>query len=357
VVALVAAPRHVRIIPEDHAFSGEPIAVTLRITNRKPLPLAWIGRTITSGVDGTSPDGFTQSAQQGLLAFSWRTSARATSASAAASSCAPGAACTRSARGHALRRPSDSSTNSAKSRAAPASSSTRARCRSMSWGCRREAARRAAAACAYSRIRRAAGIRDYAPGDSLRRIDGNATARLGRLQSRVYDPTSSQHLLLCLNTQTIEPAWAGYIHDLLERAITVAASIARDAYDRRYAVGLLANATVPDADRSIRIPPGRRPEQFIRMLEALALVTPFVLEPLAAQLDREEHRLTAGTTVVVITALMPAGLAASLQRLRRRAHPVAVLSTSGETWPELLGDVVVRDVSRVDAVWSGETEA
>src|SRR4029079_2428790 len=116
---------------------------------------------------------------------------------------------------------------------------------------------------------RVAGVRDYVPGDSLRRIDWNATARLGKLQSRTYDPTRSQHLIVAVNTQTLVPAWSGYIPDLFERAITIAASIARDAYDTRYAVGLLVNSSVLDADRSIRIPPGRRPEQFIRVLEAL----------------------------------------------------------------------------------------
>ncbi len=342
-----------RIIPEDHAFSGEPIAVTLRITNRKPLPLAWIeAHDCFPESIVPSADGFMRSAQQGLLAFSWRTSAAGYQrVSRAVELRAPergmyeiGPAVTRSGDPFGLfdeqREEPRRSRVIVYPRTVPLAE--------LGLPSRRPYGEQPRGLPVFEDPARAAGIRDYTPGDSLRRIDWNATARLGRLQSRVYDPTSSQHLLLCVNTQTIEPAWAGYVHDLLERAITVAASLARDAYDRRYAVGLLANASVPDADRSIRIAPGRRPEQFIRMLEALALVTPFVLEPLAAQLDREEHRLTAGTTVVVVTALMPAGLAASLQRLRRRGHPVAVLSTSGDTWTELLGDIVVRDVSRVE---------
>ena len=31
-----------RVVPEDHAFVGETVAVRLRITNRKPLPMPWI---------------------------------------------------------------------------------------------------------------------------------------------------------------------------------------------------------------------------------------------------------------------------------------------------------------------------
>ena len=129
--------------------------------------------------------------------------------------------------------------------------------------------------------------------------------------------------------------------------LTVAASIARDAYDTRYAIGLLANSSFPDADRAIRIAPGRRPEQFIRVLEALAVVTPFVLTPLATMLDREEHRLSAGTTIAVVTAIMPDDLAATLLRLHRRGHQLVVLTTSGEAWPDLLPGIPVRDVSRV----------
>jgi uncharacterized protein (DUF58 family) len=203
---------------------------------------------------------------------------------------------------------------------------------------------------------RVAGVRDYSPGDALRRIDWNATARLGKLQSRTYEPTSSQHLYVALNTQTLTPAWAGYIAELLERSIAVAASIARDAYDTRYAVGLLANSSFPDADHAIRIAPGRRPEQFIRVLEALAVVTPFVLCSLASMLDREEHRLSAGTTIAVVTATMPDDLAATVLRLSRRGHQLVVLTTSGETWPNLLADVPVRDVSRAGVQFAQRDE-
>ena len=73
---------------------------------------------------------------------------------------------------------------------------------------------------------RIAGLRDYEPGDSFRRVDWNATARVGKLQSRVYDPTSSHHLLICLNTATLTPSWAGFIPELFEGSITIAASLA-----------------------------------------------------------------------------------------------------------------------------------
>ena len=61
-------------------------------------------------------------------------------------------------------------------------------------------------------------------------------------------------------------------------------------------------------------------------------------------LDREEHRLVAGTTVVVVTAIMTPELASTIVRLRRRGHALVVLSTSGDLWQEQLGDTGVREL-------------
>lgn len=345
-----------RYVPEDHGFAGERIAVTLRMTNRKPLPLPWLeSRDHFPASMVTDTTEFALTGDVKVMTLDWRTAAGAYE---------------RVSREVELRCPergmyqigpvqlrsgdpfglfSDEATDERRTRLVVYPRTIALR--DLGLPARRPYGDSPRGVPVFEDPSRVAGIRDYRPGDSLRRVDWNATARLGKMQSRVYEPTSSQHLLVCLNTQTVVPAWAGWIAALLEHSIVVAASIARDAYDRRYSVGLLANSTVPDADRSIRIAPGRRPEQFIRMLEALAIVTPFVLEPLAAMLDREEHALSIGTTVAVVTSIMPAELAATLLRLRRRGHQVVVLSSSGETWAELLGDLPVRDVSQFDKPW------
>src|SRR5262249_9211893 len=97
---------------------------------------------------------------------------------------------------------------------------------------------------------RLVGIRDYRVGDPLKRTDWKATARRGELQSRVYEPSSALHLLVALNVSTLEYVWEGYDPVRLERAISVAGSVARWAFEHRYAVGLLANSSFPGADRA-----------------------------------------------------------------------------------------------------------
>ena len=192
---------------------------------------------------------------------------------------------------------------------------------------------------------RIAGVRDYRSGDPLHRIDWKATARRGELQSRVYEPSATQHLLVALNVDTMEHPWQGFVPELLEESIVVAASVARWAFEHSYAVGLLANGSIPDSDRPVAMAPGRRPDQLARLLEVLGGIGPMTLTALSAVLERESHQLPFGATLAVVTGLMPEPLAAVLRRLHASGQQVVVLSLGDDTWGELLGEVPVRPVS------------
>ncbi len=342
-----------RLIPEDHAFPGARVSMVLRLTNRKLLPLPWLEATeqFPEALASEQPE-LPPGHQPETIRLDWRTSVGANQ---------------RVIRRVELRAPARGIYQIGPVRLRSGDpfgffgeeriDAQRARVivypETVSLPDLRLPARHpygedSGGMPMFEDVSRVAGLREYAPADSLRRIDWKATARSGVLQSRVYEPASSRHLLICLNAQTLVPAWSGYLRDVFERSIVVAASVARDAYDRRFTVGLLSNASVLDADRSIRVAPGRRPEHFIRILEALAMVTPFVLEPLSSLIACEEHRLAVGTTVVAVTGLMTDDLAATLKRLEERGHAVVVLSTAGERFPGLPGDIAVHDLSYID---------
>lgn len=189
---------------------------------------------------------------------------------------------------------------------------------------------------------RVAGLRDYHPGDPLKRIDWKATARSGELRSRVYEPSSSHQLYLLVNIDTLEHSWEGYLKDELEHTISVAASVAVWAAGQRYALGLLANGSFPGADRPIRLPPSRARDQLTRVLEALAVIQPLTMGDLAETVRKEGGRLPAGSTVLVVAALVPPALAAVLQRLAHESHPVALIATSERVETEHLAGIPVQ---------------
>ena len=70
------------------------------------------------------------------------------------------------------------------------------------------------------------GHREYRPSDPMKHIDWKATARLGEMQTRVFEPVVSLNVLIVLNGSTSEFAWQGAHHRLFERAVTAAASAA-----------------------------------------------------------------------------------------------------------------------------------
>ena len=192
---------------------------------------------------------------------------------------------------------------------------------------------------------RVVGVRDYVPGDPLKQIDWAATARAGRLQSRLYEPSRAHAVVVALDVTTLEHTWEGTDPVLLERAVTVAASVARDAFEQKAAVGLITNGALPEGDRAIRLGAGRRPDQLARVLEALAGVNPFAMARLADELEQPGQALSLGATLVVVAAQMPAELAATLQRLRAEGHTIHVVKTSDRVWTQSIEPIPVTDIS------------
>jgi uncharacterized protein (DUF58 family) len=197
---------------------------------------------------------------------------------------------------------------------------------------------------------RIAGLRDYRPGDPMRRIDWKASARRQSLQSRVYEPSGTLHMLIAINVHTLAHSWEGYVPELLERLLSVAASVAQYGFESGYAIGLLANGSYPESDRPMRIPVGRHADQLMRVLEALAVINPLTLTALETSLDSEAQRFPFGATVVCVTARLDIPLAASLTRIAAAGHAVTVLSLAekpfGEQLPAAVRIYELHDVMR-----------
>lgn len=170
------------------------------------------------------------------------------------------------------------------------------------------------------------GIRDYRPDDAPKHIHWRATARRGELQVKVYDPTIAYQWVLFVNVATFEHAWQGTDPELLERVISLAASIAYFAADKKYSIGLVANGTWPESDQRLKILPSRDPNHLRHILEALAAITSFVTTPIEALLRQESAHLSWGATFVVITGIITDSLLAEMLRLRRVGRRLALIS-------------------------------
>lgn len=88
-------------------------------------------------------------------------------------------------------------------------------------------------------------IRPYQPGDLIRDIHWQATARTDEVQVRVHDHTVCTRLLVVLNAQRLDAQWDDYVRDedvpVLEEEIRLAASLCVHSLRSGLAVGFAAN--------------------------------------------------------------------------------------------------------------------
>jgi uncharacterized protein (DUF58 family) len=174
------------------------------------------------------------------------------------------------------------------------------------------------------------GCRDHRPYDSFRHIHWKATARQGELKVKVYEPTVSLSVVICLNVATFAHPWQGVRPELLEHAIVVAASLADYAVKQEYIVGMVANGAMPHADQPLKVLPSRSPDQLTRILEVLAGVTPFATTSIARLLRDESPNLPWGATLVVVTAVVTDELRATLARLREAGRRLVLVAVDYE---------------------------
>ncbi|HZU87094.1 MAG TPA: DUF58 domain-containing protein, partial [Anaerolineaceae bacterium] len=181
------------------------------------------------------------------------------------------------------------------------------------------------------------GVRPYQPGDSFRHVHWAATARTGSLQVRVFQPVSSRVMMMCMNVATDPKPWLNVDTELLEYIIRLTATMACQGVENGYAVGLLSNGYLAQADQPFNIPPNRSPGQLALLLESLAAVTSFTTTSFENYLATSLPRVQYGTTLVVVSALVTEELCQTLLRLKRYRTYTTLISLQQEPPPTLPG--------------------
>ena len=130
-----------------------------------------------------------------------------------------------------------------------------------------------------------AGTRDYTGNRPARNIHWKASARLGTLQEKLYEPTSHRKVLLALDT-------AGFSfpdeQEELEQLIETLATLATVLMETGASFGFVTNAPLTGSKKGI-LPVGRGPEHLGKLLELLARVEngePETIVSLLSVLDR-----------------------------------------------------------------------
>jgi len=173
-----------------------------------------------------------------------------------------------------------------------------------------------------------AGLRDYVVGDPLNRIAWNATARMGRMMVKEFDPDPSSDMWILLDlgehldqdTASITQPWSSSDDDAIEYAISIAGSLAETCLDDGRKVGLIVNRAMP-----IRIEPDSAHRQWFRIFETLAVATQFGRRSLHDAIEETSGRLGRNSGLFVITTSPVADWVNAARALVQRQVPVSTV--------------------------------
>jgi uncharacterized protein (DUF58 family) len=184
---------------------------------------------------------------------------------------------------------------------------------------------------------RTVGIRDYQQGDPFKAIHWGATARRNEMQTRIYEPTTSQEIAIALDLDTFEHYWEGQQPELAEWMISAAASIATAVSDARWSLGLYANCATADQEQFVRLAPNRSPAQLGLVMETLAKLVPYSIAPMPNILRRLGPTLPWGATLLVISSVPSEAMQHALLRLAERGRHILWLFCGPQAPPPVPG--------------------
>ncbi|MBT3338579.1 MAG: DUF58 domain-containing protein [Anaerolineae bacterium] len=187
----------------------------------------------------------------------------------------------------------------------------------------------------------AAGVREYAPGDALRRIHWATSARRQQLMVKEFDQDPQAEVWIFLDAQEeaqatraddgLAPHWDGWTlgkrpelqlpPSTLEYGVTIAASLVHYFIRARRSIGLVAAG-----QSNIAIPADYSTRQEEKILETLAFVKAGTNLSIESLVRAQAAQLPSGSSAMLITPSVHPELMITIDELQRRnLHPTVVL--------------------------------
>jgi uncharacterized protein (DUF58 family) len=170
------------------------------------------------------------------------------------------------------------------------------------------------------------GVREYRGGDPVKEIHWKASARLRALHTKLYEPATSLDAVFLVNVASYDQYWVQVDPDGAELVIAASAELVRLAARAGRQVGLMTNGLDNITHERPRSALARGPRALTRSLDILARLGPYAGAAPETVFLRERGRLPSGATLIAVTPNLRPPLAAGLVVLRRSGHRVLALT-------------------------------
>jgi len=170
------------------------------------------------------------------------------------------------------------------------------------------------------------GVREHRGGDPMKEIHWKTSARLGTLQTKLYEPATSLDAVFLVNVASYDQYWIQIDPEGAELVIAATAELVRFAAEAGRQVGLVTNGLDNITHERPRSALARGPRALTRSLDILARLGPYAVAAPETVFLKERGRLSSGATLVAVTPNLRPRLASALVVLRRSGHRVLALT-------------------------------
>lgn len=187
------------------------------------------------------------------------------------------------------------------------------------------------------------GVREHQPGDPRKDIHWKASARLRTFQTKLYEPATSLDAVFLVNVASYEQYWIQADPEAVELVVSAAADLVRQAAGAGRQVGLVTNGLDNLTHQRPRSALSRGPRSLTRSLEILARLGPYAVNSPEVVFLAERGRIPWGATLVVVTPKISSGLAGAMLALRRAHHRVLAVCVA-RPGPEVVAHLGARGI-------------
>jgi len=177
------------------------------------------------------------------------------------------------------------------------------------------------------------GLRDYLPGDEIRRLNWKATARRDGPMVNEYETEKSGDVIIVLDGRN--DAFVQAERDkMVDYEVEAAASLAAHFLKERDRVGMVLLGETIDL-----VPLGYGKRQFYRVMDKLLEVRPGIMKSPQGINLAMEHYFHLSSLVMIISPLQDQRIISSIEQLVNKGHEVIVLSPDEKSLKEKTKEV------------------
>ena len=163
-------------------------------------------------------------------------------------------------------------------------------------------------------------VREYAPGDEVRSIDWNVTARVGRPFVKVFEEERELTVVLVVDASA-SGTFGSQEQMKGEIAVEISALLAFSAIENGDRVGLL----IFTDEVEVYIPPKKGRRHVLRVIRELLYFRPLSRRTsIAAALEYLDRLLHRRSVVFLVSDFLDSGFERAMQQLRRRHDLIAI---------------------------------